>query len=274
LLALALAQNCCATVNYLYLLVALLGALAAHSSVNAFNEYFDYRSGLDLETIKTPFSGGSGTLVANPKLASATLLLAIASLLVVLSSGVFFIWLRGTQILPFGITGVLLVTLYTTHIVKQPLACLVAAGTGFGPVMIGGTVVALTGTFNLIAFCAVLPIFFTVNNLLLLNQLPDIDADRRAGRRTIPVVYGYKVAAVTYGCGAVLAAVSILAAVALKLLPPLATLTLVPLSGALPVTRAAWSWGLQTQRLRPYMAINVAIALLTPVALASSIWLG
>ncbi len=47
--------------------LVLLGALAAHGAVNALNEYADYRSGLDLRTARTPFSGGSGTLVDHPQ---------------------------------------------------------------------------------------------------------------------------------------------------------------------------------------------------------------
>ena len=41
---------------------ALLGLVALHAAVNAFNEYSDFRRGIDLETQRTPFSGGSGTL--------------------------------------------------------------------------------------------------------------------------------------------------------------------------------------------------------------------
>ncbi len=43
-------------------LLALLGLLLAHVSVNVLNDYFDYRSGVDLKTQRTPFSGGSGIL--------------------------------------------------------------------------------------------------------------------------------------------------------------------------------------------------------------------
>ena len=49
-------------INWLYFLLALLGAVASHISVNAFNEYFDFKTELDSRTQKTPFSGGSGTL--------------------------------------------------------------------------------------------------------------------------------------------------------------------------------------------------------------------
>ena len=47
------------------LILALAGGLLAHISVNALNEYLDFTSGLDLTTLRTPFSGGSGTLPAN-----------------------------------------------------------------------------------------------------------------------------------------------------------------------------------------------------------------
>ena len=43
-------------------LLALVGLVALHVAVNAFNEVSDFRSGIDLETERTPFSGGSGTL--------------------------------------------------------------------------------------------------------------------------------------------------------------------------------------------------------------------
>jgi 1,4-dihydroxy-2-naphthoate octaprenyltransferase len=61
LLALAVADNCCKPVNLSFFFIALTGALAAHISVNAFNEYFDFRSELDMHTQRTPFSGGSGS---------------------------------------------------------------------------------------------------------------------------------------------------------------------------------------------------------------------
>ena len=41
-----------------YAVLAFIGLLLAHISVNTLNDYFDYRSGIDLETRRTPFSGG------------------------------------------------------------------------------------------------------------------------------------------------------------------------------------------------------------------------
>src|SRR5665647_1852854 len=59
------------SINLLHLLLIFSGALAAHASVNMFNEYEDFKSGLDFHTQRTPFSGGSGTLPAFPELAES-----------------------------------------------------------------------------------------------------------------------------------------------------------------------------------------------------------
>ena len=40
--------------------MVFLGLLLTHISVNVLNDYFDYRSGMDLATKRIPFSGGSG----------------------------------------------------------------------------------------------------------------------------------------------------------------------------------------------------------------------
>ncbi|MGB7065006.1 MAG: prenyltransferase, partial [Syntrophobacteria bacterium] len=52
--------------NLYYLALTFVGAVAAHISVNALNEYDDCKSGLDFNTQRTPFSGGSGTLPQSP----------------------------------------------------------------------------------------------------------------------------------------------------------------------------------------------------------------
>lgn len=73
----------------LQLLLILLGAVLAHVSVNTLNEYFDFKSGLDLTTTKTRFSGGSGALPENPDMANAVLTIGLVSLLATSLIGFF-----------------------------------------------------------------------------------------------------------------------------------------------------------------------------------------
>ena len=121
-----------ADVSLLLLALALLGALFAHVSVNTLNEYFDFKSGLDLVTIKTPFSGGSGALPKNPEMVGTVLAIGSISLMATLLIGGFFLWKYGTGILPLGIAGMVIIVTYTGWINKHPILCLIAPGTGFG----------------------------------------------------------------------------------------------------------------------------------------------
>jgi 1,4-dihydroxy-2-naphthoate octaprenyltransferase len=123
-------------VNILHLLVTLVGAVAAHISVNAFNEYFDFRSGLDARTQRTPFSGGSGTLPRRPEAAPQTLAVALVSLMIVALVGLYFLWVRGLQLLPLGVFGILVIVAYTPWFTYRPFLCLISPGLGFGPLMV------------------------------------------------------------------------------------------------------------------------------------------
>jgi 1,4-dihydroxy-2-naphthoate octaprenyltransferase len=147
-------------------------------------------------------------------------------------------------------------------------------GAGFGLIMIFGSVFAMTGKLVPSALWASLPVFFVINNLLLLNQLPDIAADRQAGRRTLPVVAGLARSAKVYLLFAGLGVLSLLAGIGFHALPPAAALALLPLVCAAPVTAGVLRNAGYTEQLLPYLAANVAISLSTPVLLAAGIWLG
>lgn len=183
-------------------LSALIGGVAAHVAVNALNEYVDFRSGLDLITRRTPFSGGSGVLPAHPQLAGYALFMGATAAAVTVCIGGLFMWMHPERLpllLPLGLLGLTLVVSYTPWITRMPTLCLVAPGLGFGPVMVLGTLVALTGQVSWQAIALSAVPFFLTNNLLLLNQFPDVEADRQVGRRTAPMVWGLRVSVQVIG---------------------------------------------------------------------------
>ena len=255
------------------LLVALvlLAALFAHIAVNAFNEVGDFESGLDLTTQRTPFSGGSGTLPADPSLLRPARIIAWVSLLACVAIGLYFVWLRGPLLGLLGALGIGVIAAYTPLLVRRPLLCLVAPGTGFGLVMVIGSANALSGDWPLAACWAALPVFFLVNNLLLLNQLPDIEADRAAGRANLPLTKGVRPAALAYGAMLLGAGGSLLLAVSLDALPPYCLAALLPMLPALPIAPAVWHWRGDIASLMPWLAINVATCLLSPLLLAAGL---
>ena len=178
--------------------IIFIGAIAAHISVNTLNEYDDFKSGLDLITRKTPFSGGSGALPDNPEMAKSVLVLGLVSLAVTITIGVSLVIEYGMEIMPIGLVGVVLITAYTKWINRSPFLCLIAPGLGFGMLMVVGANVVLTGGHSNQAWMIALVPFFLVNNLLLLNQYPDIEADSTIGRNTYPITYGIKNSNIMY----------------------------------------------------------------------------
>ncbi len=260
-------------VNWLYFALALLGALTAHISVNALNEYYDFRSGLDARTQRTPFSGGSGTLPANPAEARKALLWGLFTLAVTSAIGIYFLIVRGWALLPLGLLGVALVYAYTLWITRLPLVSLIAPGLGFGTLMVLGTDYVLTGGYHWAAFWASLTPFFLVNDLLLLNQFPDVEADRSVGRRNYPIVLGRPAAAKIYAAFLVLAYLSPLVAVALGYLPGWSLLGLLTVVLAVPTAQKALRHADDLPHLMPALGNNVLINLLTPVLMALGLWL-
>ena len=79
------------SVSIVEILLVLIGAVAAHISVNAFNEYYDFKTGLDFRTRRTPFSGGSGTLPERPDASRSALAIAWISFSITALVGIIFV---------------------------------------------------------------------------------------------------------------------------------------------------------------------------------------
>jgi len=251
--------------------LVLIGALAAHIAVNLLNEYFDFKSGLDALTTRTPFSGGSGALVSRPDATDNVLYTALGTLCITTLIGLYFVISRGWLLLPIGLAGMLIVLTYTPWLNRMPGLCLIAPGLAFGPLMVIGTHIALTGEYAALPAVVSLIPFFLSNNLLLLNQYPDISADRQVGRRTFPIVYGVRNSAVVYGVFLFLTCVTLLAGVQSELLPLLSSICAVPLLIGLPAVIGATRYVPSAAKMTPFLALNVGVALLTPLLLGLSI---
>jgi len=253
------------SVSSFQVIMVLVGAVAAHISVNTFNEYFDFKSGLDFHTQRTPFSGGSGTLPANPHIAKHALVIALSAFAVVAGIGLYFLMIRGPALLAIGIPGLFLLIFYTPWIAYNPYICLIAPGLGFGPFMVLGTHFALTGSYNWTSLVASMIPFFLVNNLLLLNQFPDVEADRAVGRKHFPIVIGRRASSLLYIGFQLMAYLMLIWGVYNQYLPKTSLLGLATAILAIPVSISSYRNSKNVKKLIPSMGMNVAINILTPV---------
>ena len=91
-----------------HLILALVGLLAFHISVNVLNDYYDFKTGIDLKTKRTPFSGGSGFLPMGKISPKRVLYIGLISLCVGSLIGIYFIIVKGWQLIPIIILHFLL----------------------------------------------------------------------------------------------------------------------------------------------------------------------
>jgi 1,4-dihydroxy-2-naphthoate octaprenyltransferase len=245
--------------------LAFIGGLAAHACVNAINEYQDVKSGLDFRTNRTPFSGGSGTLIQDTSKAPIVLWTVIVTALVAVLIGVYFSIVVGWLILAIGAIGLVVIFTYTQLINKQPLLCLIAPGFGFGTLMVIGSYYVLTGTITCTAVLTSFVPFFLVSNLLLLNQFPDVEADKTVARKHYPIMIGKKSSAVIYIAFLAATYVTIVLGVVVKLTPAWTLISLLTLVSAIPTARAVLKNAEDTPALIPSMIQNVLLNLVTPV---------
>ncbi len=250
------------------LALIFLGALAAHISVNMLNEYHDYKTGLDFQTQRTAFSGGSGALPSAPELAESVLFYGLLCLVFAALIGLYFLWTIGWGLLPVGLSGLLLVYFYSTQIIRRPLLCLLAPGLGFGPFMILGAHYILIGHYSFAVLITSFIMLLMVSNLLLLNQFPDLEPDRAVGRLHLPILVGRKNAAKVYVLFLVMAYVLLLLLVYLKVLPIYSLLGLFTLFLGIPAAIFVLRFYDDITSLMPALALNVALTLSLPVLIS------
>ena len=222
-------------------LLALGAVLTAHIAVNVLNLASDYRTGIDKATDETPYSGGNDVLVSGALSYRRAL---AAGVLSVLASALFVLPLVsqfGGLVVLFYAVGLALVVGYTDVFARIGLGE-VACGLGLTalPTLAVGYIQA--GSFPASVLALSVPMFLVGFNLLLLNEFPDVEADRANGRVNVPVVLGRRAAGYVYLAVVVAVAGSVLSPVVAGVLPVTVVVALLPAVLLWPVVRAIL-WG-------------------------------
>jgi 1,4-dihydroxy-2-naphthoate octaprenyltransferase len=218
--------------------------------------------------MKTPFSGGTGNLTENPQQANHIRIAGWVSAGITLLIGVWIAFQTGWSIVPLGILGLLIIFIYTSVINHYPWLCIISPGLGFGPFMVMGTEYAISGHYSWTGFLISLVPFFLVNNLLLLNQFPDVEPDRSIGRNHFPIVYGKKTSAVVYTLFLVCAYLVLIAGVVIHLFSAGALFGLATIIIAIPTVKNIFANMNDMKNFGPAQGMNVVITLLTPLLAA------
>ena len=264
------------TFNLALTLITLAGTVSLHAGTNMINDYFDYRSGDDARNqARTPFNGGSpflieGILKPRSVLAAALAAFAIGGLI-----GLYLAWTITWWILLIGIAGGLLGLLYVAPKVNLAGRGVgeIAVGLGFGPLMVMGTYLVLTGDVSWISFLAGLPIGFLILLVLYINQFPDMEADASVGKNHWVVRLGRRRARIGYPVILAITYAFILLAIPFGILPVLSLLFLVTIPLALKASKIVLNNFENVRALIPAQALTIQIHLIGGLLITGGIFL-
>lgn len=221
--------------------LALLATVCVHAGANVLNDVGDDTGGTDRcnEDRIYPYTGGSRFIQAGIMDGAAMGRLGISLLGVAAVAGITLLLARGPVVLLFGLAGVALAVLYSLGPLRLASIGLgeTAVAVGFGVLPVAGAAWLQSGVVDASALLFSLPVSAWVAAILLINEVPDIDADGATGKRTLPVRLGLRGTAVLY-LGLHIAAVTVIVLLTLSGALPLAT-PLIPLGMMYLAFRAA-----------------------------------
>src|SRR3954471_11138245 len=164
---------------------ALLGALFIQVGTNLSNDYSDARRGADTEDRLGPVRVTAGGLVPPQQVLVAT----YVSFGVAVLAGVYLVTVAGWQLLLVGAASILAGVLYTGG--PKPYGY---EGLGelfvflfFGIVAVAGSYFVQVKHLDWQAFALSVPVGLLASAILVVNNVRDVDTDRRAGKRTLAV---------------------------------------------------------------------------------------
>ncbi len=219
--AIALSQG---RMHWPLFIAALLGALGLHIGTNVINEIYDVRHGIDS--------------ITSPRMSMAILkgriserdafVVAWSGFILALLMGIFLLLQRGWPIVLLGLIGFIGGYFYTAppfqykyRALGLPLVFLL-----MGPLMVGGSYFAVTGTFDPNVLIVSLPVGLLVTAILHGNEWRDVAEDTRHGFTTFSAQVGRETAHWVYVMLILGAYVAVGLAVMVGALPTLALLTL------------------------------------------------
>jgi len=171
-------------------ILTMAGVLALHASVDLFNDYWDFKRGIDTATKRTKMSGGSGVLpegILKPRqvYAGGIIFLVIGTII-----GVYFVITDGIIIGIILAFAVISIYFYSTKIVNWGLAEVFVSIKG--TLIVIGTYFIQTSQINESIIFGGIVIGVLSSFVLFITSFPDYDIDKAKGRKTLVISLGLK----------------------------------------------------------------------------------
>jgi 1,4-dihydroxy-2-naphthoate octaprenyltransferase len=245
--------------SLLLFLITALGVAALHLAANLLNDYYDAKGSDPINVRLTPFSGGSRVIQNRQVAPWCVLSIAVFFYVLSLSAAIWLVLLGRPLVLAIGILGVAAGWAYSA----RPLQ-LMSRGWGeiciffaFGPFITLGAYYVMSGSLSWSAFALGFPQGFFIAAVIWINQFPDYEADRDAGKKNLVVRLGLKLSRYPY-CIIMLAAfITVIFLVGIVGLTCLAMLSFIAFPLAFKAMKILWREYLSYEGLIPAQALTI-----------------
>ena len=249
---------------------AIVVALLLQVAANLANDLFDFRKGADKEDrLGPPRAAAMGLLSGRELIAGMVVVVGLAGLV-----GLYLVSVGGWPILVLGLAAMVSAFAYTGgpwpygyHGLGEVFVFIF-----FGLVAVAGTTYLQTGQLEPLAVAAAIPVGALITAILVVNNLRDIETDRRAGKNTLAVRLGQRGTVAQYD---VLIAVAYLVPVGLAVAGATSLAVLLPLLSlplVVPLVRVVHAEG-DPRRLNPVLRgtarLSLVFSILFSIGLAS-----
>ncbi len=168
-------------------LLTLIGAVVSQIAANTYDEYFDHKLGTDLLTTKTPYSGGGRIIFDGGLEPKDAFYVATVSLVVAFFIGVYLAVVSGWELVPLFFLGGFAGTFYSTLWQRKGMGELMLCVIGL---IVMGAYFVQTGYYSIESVFVAVPCGLLIANLVIMNEVPDAEADAATGRRNVTTTLG------------------------------------------------------------------------------------
>jgi 1,4-dihydroxy-2-naphthoate octaprenyltransferase len=208
--------------------LVIVGVAINHVGLNMIDDVFDYMQAVDNKQRdeKNPYTGGSGVLAEGDLPVSHMLAASVSCFLVTIVIAIYLTIAVGWLVLIFSMIGVLSSVFYTVPPVRYGYRGFGELGLfiNFGPVICLGAFYVQTKSLAMEPFVISFTLGFMMWSMIIINEIPDYEEDRRGGKLNLVARFGKKKGIAFYVAGLIGAYATILVSVLLGMAPVLVLL--------------------------------------------------
>jgi 1,4-dihydroxy-2-naphthoate polyprenyltransferase len=223
------------TIHIGLFLAMLVASLLIQAATNMFNEYYDFKRGLDNENSV----GIGGTIVRDGVKPKTVMQLALSFYGIALLLGIYICMLTSWWLAAVGLVCMAVGYLYTggpVPIAYTPFGELVS-GFFMGMLIILISYYIQTGTVDGYSILVSIPSFILVGAIMLSNNIRDLDGDKENGRKTLAILIGRKNAVTLLAGMFIVSYIWVFILISLQLVSPWLAIILISLPKPIKATK-------------------------------------